>query len=80
VAAVDAMGNSSANFGVAVLDRTTGQLSMGALGATPFYSASVVKLYTVVDICTGWTSAKRRSPRLSKAPSSGRSASATTAR
>jgi len=36
VAAVDAMGNSSANFGVAVLDRTTGQLSMGALGATPF--------------------------------------------
>jgi len=50
VAAVDAMGNRSANFGTAVLDRVTGQVSLGALGATPFYSASVVKLYTVVDI------------------------------
>jgi len=50
VAAVDAMGNTSANFGTAVLDRVTGQVSLGALGATPFYSASVIKLYTVVDI------------------------------
>jgi hypothetical protein len=39
-----------ASYGVAVLDRTTGQLSLGSEAATPLYSASVVKLFTVVDI------------------------------
>ncbi|MDT7617608.1 MAG: hypothetical protein QOF00_5055 [Pseudonocardiales bacterium] len=37
-------------IGVAVEDRTTGQTSVGDDGAKPFYAASVVKLYTVVDI------------------------------
>lgn len=46
-AAVDALGTG---FGVAVEDRATGRTSVGAAGATPFYAASVVKLYTVVDI------------------------------
>ncbi|HEX4358141.1 MAG TPA: serine hydrolase [Pseudonocardia sp.] len=53
VAAVDSMSAATGgalNLGVAVLDRQTGQLNLGALGATPFYSASVVKLFTVVDI------------------------------
>ncbi len=51
-ASVDALDSSTAGteFGVAVEDRTTGQTSVGAAGATPFYAASVVKLYTVVDI------------------------------
>jgi hypothetical protein len=52
VQAVDALDRASPNtkFGAAVLDRTTGQLAVGAGGATAFYSASVVKLYTVVAI------------------------------
>lgn len=52
VQSVDALDRSSAGteFGAAVLDRTTGQLDAGANGGTPFYSASVVKLYTVVSI------------------------------
>ncbi|MCU1654847.1 MAG: putative alanine rich lipoprotein LppW [Pseudonocardia sp.] len=53
VAAVDAMSAAAAgtlDIGVAVLDRTTGQLNLGSEGSTPFYSASVVKLFTVVDI------------------------------
>lgn len=53
VAAVDSMSlatGGALNIGVAVLDRQTGQLNVGAEGATPFYSASVVKLFTVVDI------------------------------
>ena len=37
-------------IGVAVEDRTTGRTSVGKHGAGTFYSASVVKLYTVVDI------------------------------
>ncbi|HEX4251126.1 MAG TPA: serine hydrolase [Pseudonocardia sp.] len=53
VAAVDSMSlatGGALDIGVAVLDRQTGQLSLGAEGAAPFYSASVVKLFTVVDI------------------------------
>ena len=53
VAAVDSMSlatGGALDIGVAVLDRQTGQLNLGAEGATPFYSASVVKLFTVVDI------------------------------
>jgi hypothetical protein len=50
--AVDAFDRSNPNtaMGVAVLDRTTGQLAVGANGAKAFYAASVVKLYTVVAI------------------------------
>jgi hypothetical protein len=50
--AVDAYDRSNGNtqIGVAVLDRSTGQESVGAEGTTDFYSASVVKLYTVVAI------------------------------
>jgi hypothetical protein len=53
VAQIDAMGAtgpSKAEYGIAVLDRRTGQLTLGEEGAVPFYSASVVKLFTVVDI------------------------------
>lgn len=53
VAAADALGDSgrgTTQIGVAVLDRTTGRLDLGQLGATAFYSASVVKLFTAVDV------------------------------
>jgi hypothetical protein len=39
-----------AQVGVAVLDRTTGRLTLGRLGTVPFLSASVVKLVTAVDV------------------------------
>ena len=39
-----------AAYGVAVLDRVTGQLGVGSRGATPLFSASVVKLFTAVAI------------------------------
>ena len=39
-----------AAYGVAVLDRVTGQLGVGSQGATPLFSASVVKLFTAVAI------------------------------
>jgi hypothetical protein len=42
--------NPGTQIGAAVLDRKTGMLALGTDGATPFYSASVVKLYTVVAI------------------------------
>jgi hypothetical protein len=41
---------SPAEYGVAVLDRATGRLTLGAEGAIAFYSASVVKLFTAVAI------------------------------
>jgi hypothetical protein len=53
VARIDAMGRSGpsrAEYGVAVFDRSTGQLILGEEGAVAFFSASVVKLFTVVDI------------------------------
>jgi hypothetical protein len=53
IARIDGMsqsGASGAEYGVAVLDRSTGRLTVGAEGAVAFYSASVVKLFTVVDI------------------------------
>jgi len=70
---VDALDKSTSGteFGVAVQDRTTGRTSVGADGATPFYSASVVKLYTVVDICTGWRPGQSPS-RPPTGPTSGR--------
>lgn len=49
-AAADALARGGTEIGVAVEDRTTGRTSVGEAGATPFYAASVVKLYTVVDI------------------------------
>jgi hypothetical protein len=39
-----------AAYGVAVLDRVSGQLGVGSQGATPLFSASVVKLFTSVAI------------------------------
>jgi hypothetical protein len=42
-----------AAYGVAVLDRVSGQLGVGSQGATPLYSASVVKLFTAVAILHG---------------------------
>jgi hypothetical protein len=52
VQAVDAVqaANPRTQIGVAVLDRRTGMLALGTDGTTRFYSASVVKLYTVVAI------------------------------
>jgi hypothetical protein len=50
VKAVDGMATSSDQLGVAILDRTTGALTVGGQGATPFYSASVIKLFLIVDV------------------------------
>jgi hypothetical protein len=52
VRAVDAVhaANPGTEIGAAVLDRKTGRLALGSDGTTQFYSASVVKLYTVVAI------------------------------
>lgn len=52
VRAVDAVhaANPGTELGAAVLDRRTGKLALGTDGSTRFYSASVVKLYTVVAI------------------------------
>ena len=52
VSAVDAYGQGfpTSMFGVAVLDRSTGELEVGAGGDQPVYSASLVKLILVVDI------------------------------
>jgi len=33
-----------------VLDRATGDVAIGAQGATPIAAASLTKLYTVVDV------------------------------
>jgi hypothetical protein len=48
-AALDKAG-ANIQYGAAVLDRSTGQIRATAGGTTPFYAASVVKLYTVVAI------------------------------
>jgi hypothetical protein len=53
IARIDAMGQSGpspAEYGVAVLDRSTKRLTLGAEGDVPFFSASVVKLFTVTSI------------------------------
>jgi hypothetical protein len=51
VKAVDALqGEDGVQYGVAVYDRTTGKLTTGTLGASGFYSASVVKLFVVVAL------------------------------
>jgi len=49
--AVDAIAEQAGIWiGVAVLDRVTGQIAVGAEGATPIAAASLTKLYTVVDV------------------------------
>jgi hypothetical protein len=47
---VDHLHISGVQFGIAILDRTTGQETLGQAGATGFYSASVIKLFVVVDL------------------------------
>ncbi|HEX5116604.1 MAG TPA: hypothetical protein VFW65_15515 [Pseudonocardiaceae bacterium] len=47
---VDALQVSGVQYGVAILDRNTGTLTTGAEGDVGFFSASVVKLFVVVDI------------------------------
>jgi hypothetical protein len=47
---MDSSGSAAAEYGVAVLDRSTGAVSLGQEGSIPFYSASVVKLFTIVDV------------------------------
>jgi len=47
VGAVDALQFKGVTFGVAIEDRVSGQVTGGANSATPFYAASVVKLFTV---------------------------------
>ena len=56
-AAVDATGPAErerrgVTLGVAVLDRTTGQITTNGEADTPLRSASVAKLFTVVDVLT----------------------------
>ncbi len=56
-AAVDATGPAErerrgVTLGVAVLDRTTGQITTNSEGDTPLRAASVAKLFTVVDVLT----------------------------
>ncbi|NMH96021.1 serine hydrolase [Pseudonocardia acidicola] len=46
----DAAKDDDTQFGIAVLDRDTGDLAAGENGDVAFYSASVVKLFTVVAI------------------------------
>jgi len=53
VARIDAAGRTGpfrAEYGVAVLDRKTGGLTLGAEGDVAFFSASVVKLFTATAI------------------------------
>lgn len=51
VGAVDAIAaDTGVWIGVAVLDRVTGKVAVGAQGAAPVAAASLTKLYTVVDV------------------------------
>ena len=53
VGAVDAIAEEAGVWvGVAVLDRVTGEIAVGAEGAKPIAAASLTKLYTVVDVLT----------------------------
>jgi hypothetical protein len=47
---IDALDVSGVQYGVAVLDRKTGKETLGEEGDVGFYSASVVKLFVVVDL------------------------------
>ena len=50
VAAVGGSGAAGTQFGVAVLDRGTGQEVLGAEGTAQFYSASVLKLFVITAL------------------------------
>lgn len=50
VAAAEAAVGEDTELGVAVLDRATGELAVGARGAEPFYTASLAKLVVAVDV------------------------------
>ncbi len=50
VAAAEGAAAPSTELGVAVLDRTTGDIAAGARGDEPFYTASVSKVVVAVDI------------------------------
>jgi hypothetical protein len=53
VRAVDAIADEAGVWiGVAVLDRVTGEIAIGAEGAKPIAAASLTKLYTVIDVLT----------------------------
>jgi hypothetical protein len=60
VTAAQDAASSSTELGVAVLDRTTGEIAVGARGDEPFYTASVAKVIVAVDILD-----RRRSTGLS---------------
>ena len=47
VNAVDGLGIKGVTFGIAILDRNTGQVTAGQNASSQFYSASVIKLFTV---------------------------------
>jgi hypothetical protein len=50
VKAVDSLHVSGVQYGIGILDRRSGQETLGQKGATGFYSASVVKLFVVVAL------------------------------
>jgi hypothetical protein len=50
VTAAEAQASSGTQLGVAVLDRTTGELAVGSRGHEPFYTASLSKLIVIVDV------------------------------
>jgi hypothetical protein len=50
VTAAEAQASSGTQLGVAVLDRTTGELAVGERGHEPFYTASLSKLILIVDV------------------------------
>jgi hypothetical protein len=47
---VDAITTKSVQYGIAILDRKSGTVTVGAAGGTPFWAASVIKLFVVTDI------------------------------
>jgi hypothetical protein len=50
VTAAEQRASSGTELGVAVLDRTTGELAVGGLGHERFYTASLAKLIVIVDV------------------------------
>lgn len=50
VQAVDSLHVSGVQYGIAILDRDSGKLTTGTEGDVGFFSASVVKLFVVVDL------------------------------
>lgn len=50
VAAAEGAAEGSTELAVAVLDRTTGEMAIGAGGAAPFFTASLAKVVVAVDV------------------------------